>query len=139
MVSDDGGWPDPDIVRDAFRDEDMHSPGTGLLCLENTHNRRGGRIMPLDVLRSCSEMAHKKGVPIHLDGARIWNASVASGVKVKEYASLVDSLMFCLSKGLCSPAGSMLCGTGDFILRARRMRKRMGGGLRQAGVLAACG
>jgi threonine aldolase len=139
MVADDGGWPDPEVVREAFREETMHSPGTGLLCLENTHNRRGGRVMPFSVLQTCSDIARKNGVPIHLDGARIWNASVASGVEVGDYASLVDSMMFCLSKGLCSPAGSMLCGTRDFIRRARRIRKRMGGGLRQAGVLAACG
>jgi len=139
MVPDDGGWLEPEAVKGAFRKEDMHAPGTGLLCLENTHNRRGGRVFPVEVLRACAEEAHRRGVPVHLDGARIWNASVASGVPVPEYSSMVDSLMFCLSKGLCSPAGSMLCGTSRFIERARRLRKRFGGGLRQAGVLAACG
>ena len=139
MIPDDRGWPEPEIVIDAFREETEHSPGTGLLCLENTHNRRGGRILPLDVLKICAEEAHRRGVPVHLDGARIWNASTASGVPVPIYAGHVDSMMFCLSKGLCSPAGSMLCGNSDFIIRARRFRKRMGGGLRQAGVLAACG
>jgi threonine aldolase len=139
MVADDIGWPEPEAVRDAFREESMHSPGTGLLCLENTHNRRGGRVLPFDVLKTCCEDAHKLGIPVHLDGARIWNASAASGIPVKRYAALVDSMMFCLSKGLCSPAGSMLCGKADFIAKARRIRKRFGGGLRQAGVLAACG
>jgi threonine aldolase len=139
MIPDDPGWAEPEIVVDAFREESDHSPGTALVCFENTHNRRGGRVMPLEVLKTCSEEAHKRNIPVHLDGARIWNASIASGVPVPTYASHVDSMMFCLSKGLCSPAGSMLCGNVDFIRRARRMRKRLGGGLRQAGVLASCG
>jgi threonine aldolase len=117
----------------------MHTPGPGLLCLENTHNRRGGRVASIEKIRSLADLAHRRNVPVHLDGARIWNASTASGVPVKEYAACVDSMMFCLSKGLASPAGSMLCGRTEFIDRARRLRKRMGGGLRQAGVLAACG
>jgi len=139
MVSDESGWMEPEDVEEAIREETMHTPGTGLLCLEITHNRRGGRIMPFDVFRACTGLAHSANVPVHLDGARIWNASIASGVPVAEYASCVDSLMFCLSKGLSSPAGSMLCGRREFIDKARRIRKRMGGGLRQAGVLAACG
>jgi threonine aldolase len=139
MVSDYPGWPNVDEVIDAFRTEDLHSPGTGLVCLENTHNRRGGRVLPFDVLESIALESHKRNVPVHLDGARIWNASAASGIPVRDYASKVDSIMFCLSKGLCSPAGSMICGNKEFIEKSRRIRKRMGGGLRQAGVLASCG
>jgi len=138
-VSDEGGWPKPEDVEQVIREETVHTPGTGLLCIENTHNRRGGRIMPLDVHRGLCRLAHERNVPVHLDGARIWNASVASGIPVPEYTADVDSMMFCLSKGLASPAGSMLCGAREFIERARRLRKRFGGGLRQAGVLAACG
>jgi threonine aldolase len=139
IVSDEGGWLRPENVRPAIREETAHTPGTGLLCLENTHNRRGGRIMPLETHRELCRLAHERNVLLHLDGARIWNASVASGIPVPEYTADVDSMMFCLSKGLASPAGSMLCGTREFIDRARRLRKRFGGGLRQAGVLAACG
>ena len=139
MVSDEGGWITADRIKDAIRHQSDHTPGTGLVCLENTHNRRGGRVMPLDELKKCADVAHEDKIPVHLDGARIWNASRASGVKVSEYYSKVDSMMFCLSKGLASPAGSMLCGKKDFIESAHRMRKRFGGGLRQAGVLAACG
>lgn len=138
-VPDDEGWPDIQDVLDAYREETMHSPGTGLVCLEISHNRRGGRIMPFEILKAHSDEARNRRIPIHLDGARIWNASIASGVPVVEYARQVDSLMFCLSKGLCSPAGSMLCGSREFIEKARRVRKRFGGGLRQAGVLASCG
>ena len=138
-VSDEIGWPDPESIKAAIRAETMHTPGTGLVCLENTHNRRGGRVMPFDIFKTCTEYAREKGIPVHLDGARIWNASVATGIPVPDYAERVDSIMFCLSKGLASPAGSMLCGKTGFIAKARRIRKRMGGGLRQAGVLAACG
>jgi len=139
MVSDDPGWVVPEELEEAIREESMHTPGTGLVCLENTHNRRGGRVMPFDRFKKCTDMSHAAGVPVHLDGARIWNASTASGIPVRDYAAEVDSLMFCLSKGLCSPAGSMLLGRADFIDKARRMRKRFGGGLRQAGILAVCG
>ncbi len=139
QVSDERGWPNPEEIENAFKEESDHTPATGLLCLENTHNRRGGRVMPLEILKQLTNQAHERNVPVHLDGARIWNASIASGVTVPEYTSHVDSMMFCLSKGLSSPAGSMLCGTREFIGKSRRIRKRFGGGLRQAGVLAACG
>jgi len=138
-VSDEGGRPSLKDVDAVIREETMHTPGTGLLCLENTHNRRGGRVIPIEELRALADLGHRRDVPVYLDGARIWNASTASGVPVSQYAACVDSMMFCLSKGLASPAGSMLCGRREFIDRARRLRKRMGGGLRQAGVLAACG
>lgn len=139
MVPDDSGWPLPEDVAECFKTESDHTPGTGLLCLENTHNRRGGRVMPMEILTGNSRLAHDRGIPVHLDGARIWNASIASGIPVPEYFSHVDSMMFCLSKGLASPAGSILAGRKDFVARARRMRKRFGGGMRQVGVLAACG
>jgi len=139
MVSDEGGWITPDRLKNSIRYQNDHTPGTGLVCIENTHNRRGGRLMPLDEIEKCAGIAHADKIPVHLDGARIFNASVATGIKVSDYFSKVDSIMFCLSKGLASPAGSMLCGTKDFIDKAHRMRKRFGGGLRQAGVLAACG
>jgi len=138
-VDDSKGWIEPETVAGVLMEENLHMPGTGLVCLENTHNRRGGRVMPLEILKKCAEHARDAGVPVHLDGARIWNASTASGVDVKEYMSHVDSMMFCLSKGLGSPAGSMLCGRREFIEAGRRIRKRFGGGLRQAGVLACCG
>lgn len=95
--------------------------------------------MPFEILEACAQAAHEREIPVHFDGARIWNATAASGVPVPEYTAHVDSMMFCLSKGLGSPAGSMLCGGAEFIEKARRLRKRFGGGLRQAGVLAACG
>ena len=139
QIPDDNGRPDPATVIDNFNTETMHTPGTGLVCLENTHNRRGGRLLPMEILETISGAARERGIRVHLDGARIWNASVASGIPVPEYTRHVDSMMFCLSKGLASPAGSMLCGEKDFIALARRMRKRFGGGLRQVGVLAACG
>jgi len=137
--SDRGGWPEPEAVIETMQEENLHTPGTGLVCLENTHNRRGGRILPMEILREISGEAGNRGIPVHLDGARIWNASVASGIPVSMYMSHVDSMMFCLSKGLASPAGSMLCGSHEFIKKAKRIRKRFGGGLRQAGILAACG
>ncbi len=138
-LPDDEGHPKLEDVEENIREETMHTPGTGLLCLENTHNRRGGRITSPEDINTLAELAHDRNVPVHLDGARIFNASVASGTPVPDYAAEVDSLMFCLSKGLASPAGSMLCGRKEFIEKARRFRKRFGGGLRQAGVLAACG
>lgn len=138
-VSDIDGRPDPREIDNLIREETLHTPGTGLLCLENTHNVQGGRVMPFDLFVACADLARKKGVKVHLDGARIWNASTASGIPVRDYVKHVDSIMFCLSKGLGSPAGSMLCANREFIGRARRFRKRQGGALRQVGVLAACG
>jgi threonine aldolase len=121
----------PDQVRAAIRDPDIHQPPTGLLCLENTHNRRGGTCL--------SVAAHDAGFAVHLDGARVFNAAIALGVDVRQLTGPVDSVMFCLSKGLSAPVGSMLAGSKDFIERSRRMRKMLGGGMRQAGVLAAAG
>ena len=129
----------PVRVRDAIRPADIHEPSTGLLCLENTHNRKGGTCLtPAQTAALCS-VAHEAGFPVHLDGARIFNAAVALKVDVRELTTPVDSVMFCLSKGLSAPVGSMLAGSAEFIGRARRMRKMVGGGMRQAGVLAAAG
>src|SRR5438128_4526843 len=129
----------PEQVRAAIREPDIHQPPTGLLCLENTHNRRGGTCLSSAQTQALSDVAHRAGFPVHLDGARVFNAAVALGVDVRELTGPVDSVMFCLSKGLSAPVGSMLAGKRDFIERARRARKMLGGGMRQAGVLAAAG
>src|SRR5581483_10842194 len=112
---------------------------TGLVALENTHNMAGGTVMPTEVVNEICEGAHKAGLPVHMDGARIFNAAVALGKPVAEITKNVDSLMFCLSKGLGAPVGSLLVGSRDFITRARIYRKSLGGGMRQAGILAAAG
>ena len=129
----------PEQVRRAIREPDIHQPRTGLLCLENTHNRKGGTCLSPAQTVALSGVAHEAGFPVHLDGARVFNAAVALRVDVRELTAPVDSVMFCLSKGLSAPVGSMLAGSQDFIERARRMRKMLGGGMRQAGVLAAAG
>jgi threonine aldolase len=110
-----------------------------MLAMENTHNQSGGRVFPLEPLKEAAAVARDHGLAVHLDGARIFNASVASGTPVATWAEPFDSLTFCLSKGLGAPIGSVLCGSSDFILRAHRARKQMGGGMRQAGIIAAAG
>ena len=129
----------PEQVRGAIREPDIHQPRTGLLCLENTHNRRGGTCLSPGQTQALCAVAHDAGFPVHLDGARVFNAAIALGVDVRQLTGPVDSVMFCLSKGLSAPVGSMLAGSTDFIERSRRMRKMLGGGMRQAGVLAAAG
>jgi threonine aldolase len=129
----------PDQVRGAIRPADLHEPPTGLLCLENTHNRKGGTCLSPAQTQALCAVAHDAGFPVHLDGARVFNAAVALGVDVRQLTGPVDSVMFCLSKGLSAPVGSMLAGSTVFIERARRWRKLLGGGMRQAGVLAAAG
>ncbi len=127
-----------DTIRASIRDSsDVHCPTTRLFCIENTHNMHGGRVLPIDYLRGLRELSLERRIPIHLDGARIFNASAATGISPAQYASLADSVMFCLSKGLGAPIGSMLVGTSDFIDKARRVRKVLGGGMRQVGVIAA--
>jgi len=138
LESEDGRLP-PEEVRRAIREADIHQPRTGLLCLENTHNRKGGTCLSPGQTQALSAVAHDAGFPVHLDGARIFNAAVAQRIDVRQLTAPVDSVMFCLSKGLSAPVGSMLAGSGDFIERARRMRKMLGGGMRQAGVVAAAG
>ncbi len=126
-------------VAAVVRPVDIHFPRTALLCLENTHNRCGGTALSPDDLAPVVALARRHGIPIHLDGARIFNAAVALGVPAAELARAADSVMFCLSKGLSAPVGSLLCGTRAFIARARRTRKMLGGGMRQVGAVAAAG
>jgi threonine aldolase len=127
----------PRTVEAAIRPVDPHFPVSRLLCLENTHNRAGGRVLPLGPLRELTELARNHGLRCHLDGARLWNAVAASGASADQYAALFDSVSVCFSKGLGAPVGSAVAGTGEWIARARHYRKRFGGGMRQAGILAA--
>ena len=126
-------------LEDALRPPNVHYPPTRLVCLENTHNRHGGTVIPLGEIQDLAATAHRHGIPVHMDGARIFNAAVALGVSAAALAAPVDSVAFCLSKGLSAPVGSLLCGESGFVDRARRFRKMLGGGMRQAGVLAAAG
>jgi threonine aldolase len=138
-LSGPGGVMSAGQVKEAIRPADIHQPQTALVCLENTHNRAGGVIYPLDEIKKISALCKKHKIKLHLDGARLWNASVAGGVTLKEYARYFDSVMVCFSKGLGCPAGSVLVGGSDFIEKARRRRKMLGGGMRQAGLLAGAG
>ncbi|MDO9547413.1 MAG: low-specificity L-threonine aldolase [Candidatus Marinimicrobia bacterium] len=124
-------------VENAIRADNLHLPPTGLICVENTHNRAGGTVYPLDDISELANLTAQKGIPLHLDGARLMNAVVATGIPAKDWASYVDSVSLCFSKGLGAPVGSVLSGTQDFIQRARKYRKIFGGGMRQAGILAA--
>jgi threonine aldolase len=128
-----------DEVQAAIRDEDDHHPRTRLICLENTHNYCFGTPLRVEYVQAVGELAHSCGLKLHVDGARIFNAAVALGVDVQDLVAPADSVSFCLSKGLGSPVGSLLCGNREFIYEARRNRKMVGGGMRQAGVLAAAG
>lgn len=128
-----------DDIHASIRDEDVHHPITRLICLENTQNLCGGVPLTPDYTRQVGELAHNNNLQLHIDGARIFNAAVAQNVSVKELVEPADSVMFCLSKGLASPIGSMLVGTRKFIARARHIRKMLGGGMRQVGVVAAAG
>lgn len=125
-----------DIIR-KIRTDDIHHPRTGLVCLENA--LANGTVVPLDIMKEAYETAKANGLPVHTDGARLFNAAAALGVDASEIARYTDSIMFCLSKGLCAPVGSMLAGSVEFINRARKHRKLLGGGMRQAGILAAAG
>lgn len=133
------GVMNPDDIEKHIRPKDYYFPLTRLICLENTHNRAGGTIQPLENIQAISELANKYNIKMHLDGARIFNASIATGIAVKEYASYFDSISFCFSKGLGAPVGSILCGSIEFITMAHKWRKILGGGMRQAGILAAAG
>jgi threonine aldolase len=128
-----------DRLEAAIRPDDAHFPPTRLICLENTHNRCGGSVLEKGYIDDVAELAHDHGLKLHMDGARIFNAAVALGISVEELTEGVDSLTFCLSKGLCAPVGSVLVGDEAFIERARRIRKQLGGGMRQVGILAAAG
>jgi len=126
-------------IEGAIRGDNVHFPRTRLICLENTHNRCSGSALTPEYIDSVSALAKEHGLSVHLDGARIFNAAVALGVDVKKLTANVDSLSFCLSKGLSAPVGSVVCGSSEFIAEARRARKVLGGGMRQAGVIAAAG
>ena len=139
LVPSHEGMLDPDAVAVAIRKKNLHYPTPRLLCLENTHNRSGGRVIPLELHRQLCQVARQHRMAVHLDGARIFNAAIAAGVPPSTYTEDVDSVMFCLSKGLSCPLGSLVVGSREFIERADRARKRIGGGMRQAGVIAAAG
>jgi threonine aldolase len=130
---------DPDELQAAIRPPNLHHPTPRLLCLENTHNLSGGRVVPLEIQNRLCEIAHEHGLTVHLDGARIFNAAIKQGVSAAAVAQNTDSVMFCLSKGLSCPLGSVLVGSSELIAKADHCRKRVGGGMRQAGVIAACG
>jgi threonine aldolase len=131
---------DPDKVEGLIRDpENIHHPRTALICMENTHNAAGGTVVGLDNIERVHKVARKYGIPMHLDGARIFNAAHALNVTAKEIAQYFDSVQICLSKGLSAPVGSLILGTSDFIKQANAMRKMVGGGMRQCGVIAAAG
>ncbi len=130
---------EPSQIEEAIRPADHHFPVTRLICVENTHNRGGGSIYPLEKLIEIYRLAQSRGLLVHLDGARLWNASVATGIKPYEYAQYADSVSVCLSKGLGAPIGSMVAGSKSFIDRVHRFRKMFGGGMRQAVIVAAAG
>lgn len=138
MEGERGMFPLPDLAR-AFRPPNVHFPRTGLVCVEQTHLMSGGAIVPMEYLQEVYEMAAHHGVPVHMDGARLWNAHAETGIDLAHYGSACDSLSVSLCKGLSCPVGSILLGDGAFIERAKHVRKWMGGGMRQAGYLAACG
>ncbi len=139
LPNDSYGRLNPDDVEQAIRSKNIHYPNTTLLCLENTHNRCGGAVLTADYTNELCNLAHAHGLRVHLDGARIFNAAVALCVPAHVLAENVDSVSFCLSKGLSAPVGSLLCGSNEFIERARKFRKMLGGGMRQAGIIAAAG
>ena len=139
-VATERGVMSPRQVEEAVRPrDDPHQPITAAITFENTHNRHGGIVWPLEDLRAASDAAHSQGLRVHLDGARIFNAAVALGVSAAKIAAAADTVTFCLSKGLACPVGSIFCGSEDDVDQARRWRKRLGGGMRQVGVLAAAG
>lgn len=133
------GTLDLDDIRHAIRDDDVHYPTSRLVEIENTQGTVGGIPLTAEYTQAVRALCDEHGLLLHVDGARIWNAAAALGVPVSDLASPADSVTFCLSKGLCAPVGSVLCGSQDFIRRARRVRKMLGGGMRQAGILAAAG
>ncbi|HEX9750751.1 MAG TPA: GntG family PLP-dependent aldolase [candidate division Zixibacteria bacterium] len=132
-----GGIPDVERIRAAIRPVNIHHPRTGIVAVENTHNRAGGVIVPLAVMRAVAQLARERDIRCHLDGARIWNAHAATGIPLRDWMQGFDSASVCYSKGLGAPVGSAVLGSREFITRARRTRKMFGGGMRQVGVLAA--
>lgn len=139
VVNQPDGTMRPEDIEAAIRGSKVHLPRSRLICLENTHNWCSGAALSPEYIDSVAVLAKRHGLLLHLDGARIFNAAIALGVDVKELTRGVDSVSFCLSKGLSAPVGSVVCGSGDFIAEARRARKVLGGGMRQAGIIAAAG
>lgn len=139
IIEGKNGIMNPADIRKAIRGDNIHFPETGLIALENTHNLAGGVVVPLKIMCEIYEIATIYKIPVHLDGARIFNAAVYLNCDVRELTAYCDSVMFCLSKGLGAPAGSMLAGNKKFIDKARKYRKMLGGGMRQVGILAAAG
>ena len=129
----------PELVRSAIRPPSPYVPVTAFIALENTHNGAGGKILPQETATAIGALAREAGLPIHLDGARLWHASVATGISVEELAAVADTVMVCLSKGLGAPVGSLLAGPADLMEKGWRVRRRLGGGMRQSGILAAAG
>ena len=138
-IAGEGGLIPLDQLESAVRPADIHVPRTAMVVLEQTSNLSGGSILPLEYLQDVARFKEKHGLHLHIDGARLFNAAVAAGVAPREYAACADTVMFCFSKGLGAPAGSILVGPKPLIEEGRRVRKTLGGGLRQAGILAACG
>lgn len=138
LDSEYGAMPLEDVIS-AIRPSAYYYPRTALIAVENTHNRHGGTVLSMSYLRNLREIASQSGLPMHCDGARIWNAMVATGTSASEYGALFDTMSVCLSKGLGAPIGSLILGSRDMIERARRWRKMLGGGMRQVGILAAAG
>jgi threonine aldolase len=139
VVNQPDGTMNIEDIEEAVRGDNEHWPRTRLICLESTHNRCYGAPLTVEYLKSVRQFAQDRGLIMHLDGARIFNAAVALDNDVKDFTSQVDSIAFCLSKGLCAPIGSVVCGTKEFIKEARRIRKLLGGGMRQTGIIAAAG
>ena len=138
-VATDDGVLTAEQARPLIRPESPHLMRTSLICAENTHNMAGGKVMPFEVLKGLRELADEHGLPLHLDGARLWNAAAATGMAPSRLAAQADTVMVCYSKGLGAPIGSALAGSGEAIKRAHALRKRLGGGMRQVGILAAAG
>jgi threonine aldolase len=138
-VKTERGFLTPDQVREALRPANIHIPTTGLVCVENTHNRHGGTCCTPEAIDAVAAVAHDAAVPVHMDGARLFNAAVALKRPARDFVRNVDSVTFCVSKGLAAPVGSVICGSAEFIGKARRVRKMLGGGMRQAGIIAAAG
>lgn len=139
LPTDDYGQMDPTAVAGAVREDDPHLPRTRLVLVENSYGAKHGYPLPPSYFAAIADVARHHGLATHMDGARLFNAAVAQNISAREIAQHVDSVTFCLSKGLCAPVGSVLCGSTEFIRQARRIRKALGGGMRQAGVLAAAG
>jgi threonine aldolase len=126
-------------IKERIRPDDIHIPQTKVISLENTHNRAGGTVFPLDEIKRIAGIASEQKIKMHLDGARLWNAVIATGTPLHTWAKPFDSVSVCLSKGLGAPIGSVIAGSGEFIQKARRSRKMLGGGMRQVGIIAAAG